>query len=323
MSTYVLRSLLQAVVLLLVISVIIFGLINAVPGGLMTAYENNPDITPEDYARLRAKYGLDDPVHVKYGKWLGAVLQGDLGTSFVSHRPVANEILERLPNTLLLMGPAFLITLLIAIPVGILTAVKQYSAFDHVTTTLAFAGQSLPTFWFGLLLIIVFAVTLKGADGRPLLPGAGMMSMGKPFSVTDRVEHLILPVAMLSIIPAAGYIRYLRSSMLEVIGQDYIRTARGKGLRERAILYGHAFRNALIPLVTLIALDIPILFTGAVFTETIFAWPGMGRLFITSAAKTDYPVLMAFLMIAGALTVLFNLVADITYAWLDPRIQYS
>ncbi|MFN6953115.1 MAG: ABC transporter permease, partial [Albidovulum sp.] len=218
------------------------------------------------------------------------------------------------PNTLLLMGISTLATLLVAVPLGILSAVKKYSLFDHIATTLAFAGQSLPVFWFGLLLIIVFAVTLRGADGKPLLPGSGMYTLGAPFSLADRIRHLILPVTRLTFVSAAGYMRYLRSSMLDVINQDYIRTARAKGLRERAVIYKHALRNALIPLVTLVGLDLPSLFGGAIFTETIFAWPGIGRLYFNAALKTDYPMVMAILMIEAALIILSSLLVDFLYA---------
>jgi peptide/nickel transport system permease protein len=321
MTTYILRRLLQSILTLLVISIILFGLISSVPGGIMSAYQENPDFTPEDLARLEAKYGLNDPVPVRYAKWLWNSLQGDFGNSFTSKRPALLEIADRLPNTMLLMGVMMVITLLIAIPLGILSALKQYTLFDHITTTIAFAGQSLPVFWFGLLLIIIFAVTLKGADGRPLLPGSGMSTLGKPFSLTDRIEHLILPVTMLAFVSAAGYIRYLRSSMLDVIHEDYIRTARAKGMRERMVIYKHALRNALIPLVTLIGLDLPSLFGGALFTETIFAWPGIGRLYFTAALKTDYPIVMAVLIIYSALIILSNLLVDVIYASLDPRIR--
>ena len=323
MTTYLLRRLLQSILTLLVISMILFGLISSVPGGIMSAYQENPDFTPEDLARLEAKYGLNDPVPVRYLKWLGNSLQGDFGNSFTSKRPALLEIADRLPNTLLLMGVMLIITLLIAIPLGILSALKQYTWFDHLTTTIAFAGQSLPVFWFGLLLIITFAVTLKGSDGRPLLPGSGMQTLGQPFSLVDRIEHLILPVSMLAFVSAAGYMRYLRSSMLDVIHEDFIRTARAKGLREHLVIYRHALRNALIPLITLIGLDLPSLFGGALFTETIFAWPGIGRLYFTAALKTDYPVVMAVLIIYSALIILSNLLVDMVYAALDPRIRLS
>lgn len=323
MINYVIRRLLQAILTLFVISVILFGLISSVPGGIMSAYQENPDFTPEDLARLEAKYGLNDPVPVRYIKWLGNTLKGDWGDSFVSKRPAIQEIQDRLPNTLLLMGSMLVITLLIAIPLGVISALKQYSIFDHISTTLAFAGQSLPVFWFGLMLIIVFHVNLKKADGTPLLPGSGMATLGAPFSIGDRIEHLILPVAMLAFVSAAGYMRYLRSSMLDVINEDYIRTARAKGLRERAVIYRHALRNALIPLVTLVGLELPSLFGGALFTETIFAWPGIGRLYFTAALKTDYPVVMAVLIIYSGLIIASNLLVDIVYAMVDPRINYS
>lgn len=323
MTTYFFRRLLQGIFTLLVISMVIYGLLSMVPGGFMTVYNVRDDMSPEDLARIRARFGLDDPPPVRYVKWLTAVLQGDLGRSMTSHRPVIQEIGDRLPNTLLLMGISTLTTLLVAVPFGILSAVKKYSLFDHIATTLAFAGQSLPVFWFGLLLIIIFAVTLRGADGKPLLPGAGMYTLGAPFSLTDRIRHLILPVAMLTFVSAAGYMRYLRSSMLDVINQDYIRTARAKGLRERAVIYKHALRNALIPLVTLIGLDLPSLFGGAIFTETIFAWPGIGRLYFNAALKTDYPMVMAILMIEAALIILSSLLVDFLYAVFDPRIRLS
>ncbi len=323
MITYIFRRLIQATFTLFVISIMLFGLISAVPGGIMSAYSENPDMTPEDLARIKAKYGLDDPVPVRYAKWLGNVLQGDWGNSFTSKRPALQEIAERLPNTLLLMGITLIVTLVIAIPLGIISAIKQYSWFDHFTTTIAFAGQSLPVFWFGLILIIIFSVTLKGTDGRPLLPGSGMSTLGTPFSYWDRIRHLILPVTMLAFVSAAGYVRYLRSSMLDVIHEDYIRTARAKGMRERMVIFKHALRNALIPLVTLIGLDLPTLFGGALFTETMFAWPGIGRLFFTAALKTDYPVVMAVLVIDSALVILSSLLVDVVYAALDPRIRLS
>jgi peptide/nickel transport system permease protein len=290
---------------------------------MMSAYAENPDMTPEDLARLEVKYGFNDPPPVRYLKWLGNTLRGDWGNSFVSKRPALHEIGERLPNTMLLMGVMLVVTLLIAIPLGILSAIKQYTWFDHVTTTLAFAGQSLPVFWFGLLLIIIFHVTLKRPDGSPLLPGSGMMTLGAEFSLIDRIEHLVLPVTMLALVSAAGYMRYMRSSMLDVIHEDYVRTARAKGLRERVVILKHAMRNALIPLVTLIGLDLPSLFGGALFTETIFAWPGIGRLYFNAALKTDYPVIMAVLVIYSGLIILSSLLVDVLYAALDPRIRLS
>jgi len=323
MYTYFIRRLFQSIFTLLAISMILFGLISSVPGGFMSVYTERSDYSPEDLARIRAKLGLDDPVPVRYLKWLGNMLKGDWGNSISTKRPALEEIADRLPNTMLLMSIMLVTTLLVAVPLGILSAVKQYTWLDHISTTLAFAGQSLPVFWFGLLLIIIFAVTLKGADGKPLLPGSGMYTLGEEFSLADRIKHLILPVTMLTFVSAAGYMRYLRSSMLDVINEDYIRTARAKGAKERIVIYKHALRNAIIPLVTLVALDLPSLFGGALFTETIFAWPGVGRLYFNAALKTDYPLVMAVLMIESALIIGSNLLVDFVYAALDPRIRLS
>lgn len=315
MTQYLIRRLLQGLLALLAITVIVFLLASAYPGGIMNAYEENPNATAEDLARLRAKYGLDDPLPVRYFKWLGNVARGDLGTSFVSKQPVLVEIGQRLPNTLLLMGVALVVTLLLAIPLGIVSALRQYSLLDNSLTALAFAGNSLPVFWFGLLLIIVFHVWLRW------FPGSGMTTLGKPFSLLDLAWHMVLPVSMLALVTAAGYMRYMRSSMLDVKTQDYMRTARAKGLRERQINLRHGLRNALIPLVTLLAFEIPALFGGALYTETIFSWPGMGRLFYERAVKGDMPMTMALVLIFSALTIFSMFLADIVYTLLDPRIK--
>jgi peptide/nickel transport system permease protein len=267
-------------------------------------------------SRLRQQMGLDEPAPVQYARWLGGIVRGDWGWSLVTKRPVLHMVAERLPNTLLLMSLAFLVTLLIAIPAGIISAVRQYSLFDHVVTTLAFVGHSLPTFWIGLMLIMIFAVWLR------LLPAGGSGPLGEPGTFLDRVRYLILPVITLALFDATHYTRYLRSSLLDVIRQDYVRTAYAKGLKEREVVRGHAFKNAAIPLVTVIALELPLLFSGALITETIFAWPGMGRLFWEAAGRVDYPVLMGIFTVAAGLVILFNLVADVVYAWLDPRIAY-
>ena len=309
------RRFIQGFITLIAISMIVFALASAYPGGIMSAYEENPDVTAEDYARLRAKYGLDDPVPVRYLKWASNVAMGDWGISFVSKRPVLNEIGDRLGNTVLLMSVALLVTLLIAIPLGVISALRQYSLTDTILTTFAFAGNSLPVFWFGLILIMVFSVWLGW------FPGSGMTTLGKPFSIPDLVAHMVLPVTMLALVTAAGYMRYMRSSMLDVIGQDYMRTARSKGLTELHVNVRHGLRNALIPLVTLLAFEIPLLFGGALYTETIFAWPGMGRLFYERAVKGDMPVVMACVIIFSALTILAMFLADLAYTMLDPRIQ--
>ncbi|MCW5854192.1 MAG: ABC transporter permease [Anaerolineae bacterium] len=324
MTRYVIRRLLQAIPLLIIISIIVFAMANALPSGLMGAYESNPNISKEDLVRLQEQLGLNTPVHIKYANWLKNILQGDLGYSLAERRPVKDMISERLPNTLILGLTAFIVSLAIAIPLGIMSARRQYSMFDNVTTTLAFMGQSIPIFWFGLILIIVFSVWLKNpVTQKPLFPGGGMYTIGAPFSIFDRVHHLALPVVMLALVGVAQYMRYLRSSMLDVVHQDYIRTARAKGLSEQTVVNRHAIRNALLPLVTIIGLEIPTLVVGAVFTETIFSWPGMGRLFVNSASLGDYNVVMAIIMLSAIFVIGFNLVTDIAYAFLDPRIQYS
>jgi len=324
MGFFVAKRLLQAVPLLWLISLSVFMLLHVIPGGPMAAYENNPDMTAEDLMRLEHDLGLDAPIHVQYLRWLQALLRGDWGYSLASKRPVLVEIGDRLPNTVYLMGVATLVTLLLAIPIGILSAVRQYSTMDHVVTTIAFMGHSIPIFWFGLILIIVFHVMLRNPfTGAPLFPGGGMYTLGVPPTILDRLHHLVLPVAMLAVANAATYTRYTRASMLEVIGQDYVRTARAKGTPERRVIWKHALKNAAIPVVTILALDLPSLFTGAIFTETMFSWPGMGRLFIESAFRVDYALLMAIIIVTATLTVAFNLLADVTYAYLDPRIRYG
>lgn len=416
MTRYLIRRGLQAIPVLLFISIIVYGLILISPVDPMSIYEENPDITPEDMAMLEFRLGLRQPAFLnfrgssgtvqgggvelynkpeasggtapslagelagglevalvdgretedgvswvkvlnvddrvtgwtqrdklsiqinpfdsRYFKWFFAVLKGDFGRSNVERRDALTMILERFPATFKLMSVAFIGQLLIAIPVGVVSAIKQYSLFDHVFTVLAYAGRSIPIFWFGLILIIVFHSTLnwpswvEGWAGKPLFPGSGMYDIRlerelgyKPW--WDQVYHLVLPVAMLSVFGAASYIRYMRASMLEVIFQDYVRTARAKGLKERVVLYGHALKNAAIPVLTIVAMDLPILFGGALFTETIFSWPGMGKLFFRSAQRVDYAVLMGIVMINATLIVAFNLVADIGYAFLDPRIRYD
>jgi peptide/nickel transport system permease protein len=324
MAIFLVRRIFGAIPLLLFVSVTVFALLHAAPGGPTGAYMRRGNINATDLAALEEKLGLNDPLPIQYGKWLGRVLQGDLGMAVTTKRPVAVEILDRLPNTLTLMAVAWVVTLLIAIPVGILSAIRQYSKFDHAVTTLTFIGQSIPIFWFGLILLLVFYMKLENPfSGEPLLPAGGVQTMGAPFSLGDRVKHLILPVTMLAAGWVAWYSRFLRASMLETIHQDYVRTARAKGLSERLVVLRHGFRNAAIPLVTLMALDVPFLFTGALFTEVIFAWPGMGRLFYAAAERRDYGLLMAIIMITSALIILANILADMIYAWLDPRIRLS
>ncbi len=303
-------------------------------------------LPPEQAVLLKKQLGLDKPLPVQYVVWMignnwmkvetsaassgtsngtrFGILRGDFGFSFQTRQPVLTVISERIPNTLYLMGVTLLVALLIAIPAGILSAVRQYSPFDITVTTFSFAGQAIPDFWLGLILIIIFYAWLKNPfTGDSLLPSGGMLSIGSHFTLLDALTHLILPVATGALGWIAWYSRFLRSSMLDVIHQDYLRTARAKGLPQRMVIYKHALRNALIPLVTLFALDLPYIFSGAVFVETIFAWPGMGRLYYQAALQRDYPVLLAVLIIGAAIIILSNLLADILYGVLDPRIRYS
>jgi peptide/nickel transport system permease protein len=316
-AIFLARRIAQSVPLLLGITIVTFLMVNAVPGGPLSLYANNPSFTAEDAARLQRVLGLDQPLYIRYLSWLGAFLHGDWGYSYATHRPVLEMIGDRLPNTLYLMGTVYVVTILIAIPVGIVAAVRQYSASDHLVTGLAFAGVSMPTFWLGLLLIILFGLTLH------LFPLGGMATPGADFDLQDRLWHLVLPVATLSTVGIAHYTRYLRASMLETLGQEYIRTARAKGMVERLVVLRHALKNAGIPLVTVAAVDLPELFVGALVTESIFGWPGMGRLFLDAATRSDYPVLMGILTVAAGMVIAANLMADVIYGYLDPRIRRS
>jgi peptide/nickel transport system permease protein len=315
--TFILRRLLSVVPVLLIITFATFFLMQLLPGGPLAAYENNPEISQKDIERLRHEMGLDRPIHVQYWSWLKNFVRGDWGYSFTTKRPVLSEIWDRLPNTLYLTGISLIVALIIAIPAGIISATRQYSVFDHITTTLAYIGRSMPVFYSGLLLIIIFSIWLRW------LPSGGMQTLGKPSSLIDSLRHLFLPVLSLSTLIAAKYVRFLRTSMLEVIHLDYIRTAAAKGVSERVIIYKHAFRNAAIPLVTVVAIDLPVLFAGALFTETIYSWPGMGRLFVDAATRFDYSVVMGIVAAIAFLVVVSNLLADVVYAILDPRITYS
>ncbi len=340
MGAYVSRRLLQAVPLLFLISLFTFALVEASPGGPLAAYEENPELTPDDLARLEEELGLHRPMWERYGQWVLRLLVGDWGFSMVTRRPVMVEIGERLPRTLLLMGTSLVLTLLLALPLGVMSALRPYSLLDHLVNLGAFMGQAIPIFWFGLILIVVFNVWLNFPvspsagfalthlwsclDCRSLLPGGGMQPVGESGIMWGaRVRHLILPVAMLTVFSIGTYLRYMRGQVLEVLGSDFVLTARAKGLRRRRVLVPHITKNALLPVITVLALDLPSLFGGALFTETIFSWPGMGRLFYRSAQRVDFPLLMGIVLINAALIVLFNLVADIAYAYLDPRIRYE
>jgi peptide/nickel transport system permease protein len=319
----VVRRTLQSVPLLLLISIILYWILSNAPGGPLAPYLQNPHITAADIERLKHNFGLDQPLPIRYLRWLGMVARGDLGYSTSNSETVVQAILERLPATLLLTGTSFALSLLIGVSIGIFAAVKPYSPLDYTVTTLAFFGQSMPVFWFALMLQLAFAVTGVTAFGYHFaLPSAGISSTDE-FDFGDRIEHLILPTIVLSLVYIATWSRFTRSSMLEVVRTDYMRTAAAKGLDKLTIILRHGLKNALIPVVTVVALSLPGLFAGAVITETIFAWPGMGRLFFNALGQFDFSLLMGYLLIVSFLVVFFNLLADVAYAWLDPRVKYD
>jgi peptide/nickel transport system permease protein len=321
--TFVVRRILQSIPLLLLISMILFGIISEAPGGPLTPYLQNPHITEADIARLKHNLGLDQPVPIQYLHWLGQVLHGDFGYSMSNSEPTINAIGDRLGASFELMGTAIGIALIVGVTFGIISAVKQYSWFDYAITTLAFFGQSMPVFWFALMVQLAFSVNGFTCCGYHIaLPSAGISS-SDAFDLGDRIEHLILPAGVLSLLYLALFSRFMRSSMLEVIHSDYVRTASAKGLTRFAVIMRHAFRNALIPIVTIAALTVPDLVGGAVVTEKIFAWPGMGSLFINALGQFDFAVLMAFMCLSAVFVVFANLFADVCYAWLDPRVKYS
>jgi peptide/nickel transport system permease protein len=331
--------------MLFILSAGLFVLVNVAPGDPVAAMSGQRP-RPQVRERLRRQLGLDQPLAVQYVVWLigndwmkidadgdgiadgrgerKGILRGDFGFSYKTRKPVLDEILERLGNTVYLMTITLIVVAIIAIPVGIISAIKQYSFFDISVTTLSFMGQAIPEFWLGMLLIIVFYTLLSNPiTGGPLLPAGGMKTLGAEFSIGDRLKYLILPVTMGAVGWVAWYSRFLRAGMLDVIHQDYIRTARAKGFSERAVMLKHALKNALIPLVTIFALDIPVIFAGSLYVEIMFSWPGMGRLYYQAATGRDYPLLMAILIIASAFTILANLLADIAYGLLDPRVRFS
>jgi peptide/nickel transport system permease protein len=324
MFNYALRRVLQSIPIIFILSILLFALVRAAPGGpLATAYRN-PNVTKEQIEILKKQLGLDQPLPVQYVRWLGDMLRGEMGDSIKFRRPVSEMIAERIPNTLILVGVSFLVALIIALPVGIISARKPYSWFDYTATSLTFIGQSVPVYWLGLGLILIFYVAIQNPlTGKPLFPAGGMRTIGGEKSLSDLAWHLVLPVVALSASWAAWYSRFLRSSLLDIQHEDYIRTARAKGASDRTVYYKHALRNAILPLITLIALDLPSLFAGALFIETIFSWPGMGRLFWDAARGRDYPVLLAVVMIDAVLIIICNILADLFYGVLDPRVQYD
>ncbi len=308
------HRLLLTIPILFFVTLFNFLIMSMAPGDPVDAYMN-PYATEEDLAQKRAAMGLDKPVLYQYGVWLGKVIQGDLGYSYSSYEPVKDIMADRIGPTLLLMGIAMLVAYIIAIPIGILSATKQYSLLDHGVTGLSFLGISVPPFFFGMFGIYIFSLKLH------LLPTGNMYSLGKGMDIGDRIEHLILPVFVLAMAIAGKMVRYVRSSMLDVLNQDYLRTARSKGLSEWIVILRHALKNALIPIITVIGLDIPLLIGGAVVTEQIFQWPGIGQLTIQSIGSRDYPVLMAINLISALFVIGANLLTDLAYLVTDPRIK--
>lgn len=341
MINYILRRLAQAIPQMLLISLILFLLMQTFGDPIASLGQRKPP-RPADRERLRRQLGLDQPMYVQYLVWLAGndwmkidmdgdgvaetpgkrlgVLRGDFGNSLISKRPVLELITERLPNTLLLMVTAEIVIIIFSLVIGVYSAFRQYSFFDNLLSSLLFVGYSMPIFLIALLLMYLFSLNFK-EWGLPHLPTAGMFDPEVGRTPGQIALHMVLPVISLSVISIAGYSRYVRSSMLEILGQDYIRTARAKGLGERLVVMKHALRNALLPFVTLVGLDIPFLLAGAVVTESIFGWPGTGRLFVERTAQSDFPVLMGILMMTAIAVVIFQLLTDIAYSYLDPRIR--
>jgi peptide/nickel transport system permease protein len=343
MTKYVLRRLFQAVPLIILITVFVFLLLKTA-GDPLAEMSLDPNFTEADRLLFRARFGLDDPLPLQFVHWLIGddwykrdingdgepdeygtrlgILRGDLGDSISFRKPVSEVIGDFLPNTLLLGVTAYVFTLVVSLVLGVLAALRQYTLFDNVVTAGAFITYSIPVFLLALILVQVFAIQF-GRWGLPSLPVSGMYDPRGDESLDELLRHMVLPVLSLSLISIAGYSRYIRSSMLEVINTDYVRTARAKGLGERRIVFLHALKNAALPLITLVGLDLPFILGGAIITETIFSWPGMGRMYIQALNGLDSALLIAFVLMTAVAVVLFQLFTDITYAWLDPRIRFD
>jgi peptide/nickel transport system permease protein len=314
LGRYLIRRGIISIFTLIAISMVVFAILAIAPGDPLAGFANNPNVPPELRERIRHTMGLDDPIHVQYLKWASAYIRGDWLQSYSAKIPVRDYVMSRLPVTLTISGSAFLLSILVAVPIGVLSAIKQYSMFDQVATTFAFLGFSLPTFFTGLLAIILFSVTL---DWLPFIYNTQVTGFWPNF------KQSIMPITVLGLAGAAQLMRFVRASMLETISQDYVRTARAKGLREQGVILLHAMRNALIPVVTVLALQVPEIFGGAIITEQIFRIPGIGRALIDGIYSKDVPVVMAITFGIAILVVLFNVIADILFATLDPRIRYS
>jgi peptide/nickel transport system permease protein len=342
-TRYIIKRLIQGIPLLFIISVVLFALMMSV-GDPVATMGGRRVTRAADYERLKRQLGLDKPIYMQYVYWLVGntwtrtdvdgdgvaetagtrlgILRGDFGTSLVNRKPVMQVIGERIPNTLILMLTGEVIVILGALVVGVYSAIRQYSTLDHVVTALSFIGYSLPIFFIALMSMYVFAVLFK-RWGLPYLPTVGMFDpqVGKTF--VQVIYHMVLPVISMSVVSLASYSRYIRSTMLDVLNQDYIRTARSKGLPRRTVIFVHALKNASLPIATIVGLDLPFLLGGAVVTEKIFAWPGMGRLFLDQVYRADTPVVMGILMLVAVAVIVFQIITDVVYAWLDPRIRYD
>ncbi|HLZ47189.1 MAG TPA: ABC transporter permease [Candidatus Limnocylindria bacterium] len=318
MGRYILRRLLIAIPTIIVISFVVYAILALAPTDPLSQFGADPRVPPEVRANIRHSLGLDDPWPIRYVKWVSALARGDFGISFMSHSSVMDLIVQRLPNTLAVVGVAYVIGVLLAIPIGMVSAVRRYSWFDHISTTFAFVGFSVPTFFTGILLIIVFSINLRWF---PFIYDS-TLQIHDIGTFLDQVKQSIMPITVLALFDTATIARYTRAEMLEHLPLDYVRTARSKGLLERVVVLRHVLRNSLIPVVTLVALGIPAVFGGAIVTEQIFRVPGIGSLLISAMLANDTPVVMAVTFVFACLVVLFNLIADILYGWLDPRISY-
>jgi peptide/nickel transport system permease protein len=324
MATYVTRRLIQALPILIGISIVAFAIVHLAPGDPIDRFRSGR-VSQQTIQNLIKLYGLDKPVLEQFFSWFTAFWQFPFrseawGFSFVDGRPVTEKIAEKIPTTLLLMGTSLVVTTVVAVPLGILAAVKQYSWADKIITTLATVGYALPSFVLGVLLLYTFNIRIN--SGPLHFPGYGLQTLGRDGDIGDVAWHLVLPVASLAIQQIAGWSRYMRSSMLEVLHQDYMRTAKAKGLAGSRVLFKHGLRNALIPIITLLGLTLPSLLGGAAITETIFSWPGLGYMAVQSVTTNDYPTILAIVMIGGVMVILGNLVADVLYGFVDPRIKY-
>ncbi|TXT47655.1 MAG: peptide/nickel transport system permease protein [Spirochaetes bacterium] len=318
MWSFILRRLIQAIPLLFIITIISFLIINLAPGDPVYMFVNPDQVSQQDLALIRLQLGLDKPLPLRYAIWLGNIMRGDLGNSFYYARPVSRVLMEALPNTLILALCATIFSFAIAIPAGIISAMRRNTAFDYAFSTVSFIGVSLPSFWFGLLMILVFSLRLDW------LPTSGMYSLSvQGYDFWDRVRHLVLPTLVLGMGTMASKMRYMRSAMLEVIRQDYVRTAKAKGLASRVVIGKHALRNALLPVITLLGFIVPSLVGGAAIVETIFGWPGIGRIAVQAAFTRDYPLMMGNLLLSSTMVILGSLLADVLYAVADPRIRYD